>query len=91
MIGYILTIEQKDSIQGVEYAPYQTFNCVQDINDIWYTFLSEEQKTLLIGTEYIWVLTLPVGEYVAPPPPPFRLIKNLNKQYENNRTNTNLD
>lgn len=71
MIGYVLTTEQKNTIQGVEYAPYQLFNCVLDINDIWYTFLSDEQKTLLIGTEWEWVLTLPEGEYVPPPPPPF--------------------
>ena len=72
MIGYILTIEQKDNIQVVEYAPFQTFNCVQDINDIWFTFLSDEQKPLLIGTEWIWVLTLPVAEYIPKPfVPPF--------------------
>ena len=71
MIGYILTIEQKDNIQSVEYAPYQTFNCVQDINDIWYTFLSEEQKPLLIGTEWEWILSCSQGEYVPPLPPPF--------------------
>jgi len=27
MIGYSLTIEQKESIQGIEYAPFQIFNC----------------------------------------------------------------
>jgi len=71
MIGYILTIDQKISIQDIEYAPYQTFNCVQDINSIWFTFLSEEQKTLLLDTAYGWVLTCPEAEYIAPPPPPF--------------------
>ena len=71
MLGYILTIEQKDSIQGVEYAPYQTFNCVQDIDGIWYTFLTDEDKRLIIGTEWEWILGCPQGEYVPPPPPPF--------------------
>ena len=69
MLGYILTESQKDSIQGVEYAPYQLFNCVQDINDIWYTFLEEEQKILLIGSEWEWVLSCPEGEYIPKPEP----------------------
>jgi hypothetical protein len=69
MIGYILTDLQKDSIQGVEYAPYQTFNCVQDIDGIWYTFLTDDDKRLIIGTEWEWILSCPQGEYVPPPPP----------------------
>ena len=44
MIGYILTIEQKESIQGVEFAPYECFNCAQDINGVWYNFMTETQK-----------------------------------------------
>jgi hypothetical protein len=71
MIGYILTVEQKDSIQGVEYAPYQTFNCVQDINDVWFTFLTDDDKRLIIGTEWEWILACPQGEYVPKPSPPF--------------------
>jgi len=71
IIGYILTIEQKDSIQGVEFAPYEIFSCVQDINDIWYTFLTEEQKVLILDTQWNWILTLPEAEYIPPPPPPF--------------------
>ena len=70
MIGYILTIEQKDSIQGVEYAPYQTFNCVQDIDDVWFTFLTDDDKRLIIGTEWEWIIFCPQGEYVPKPSPP---------------------
>ena len=70
MVGYILTIEQKDSIQGVEYAPYQTFNCVQDINDVWFTFLTDDDKRLIIGTEWEWIIFCPQGEYVPKPSPP---------------------
>lgn len=71
MIGYILTIQEKESIQGKEYAPYQFFNCVQDIDGIWYTFLTEEDKTTIATTEYSWLLECPQGEYIAPTPPPF--------------------
>jgi len=68
MIGYVLTIEQKDSIQGVEYAPFQIFNCVQDINDIWFTFLTDEDKVLIIGTEFEWILNCNEEEYVPKEP-----------------------
>ena len=68
MIGYILTIEQKDDIQGQEYAPYQYFNCVQDINNIWFTFLTNDDKRAIIGTQYEWLLYCQQGEYISPIP-----------------------
>jgi len=34
MLGYQLTEEQKDQIQGQQFAPFQCFNCVQDINGV---------------------------------------------------------
>jgi len=71
MIGYILTIEQKELIQGVEFAPYECFNCAQDINGVWFNFMSEQQKTEILNTEWSWILTLPEAEYIPPIPPPF--------------------
>ena len=71
MIGYILTIEQYDQVQGQEYAPYQCFNCVQNINDIWFTFLTELDKETILNTEWNWILNLPTAEYVPKPSPPF--------------------
>jgi hypothetical protein len=71
MIGYILTIEQKEQIQGQYYSPYQFFNCVQDINGEWFLFLSDEDKVEVQSTEWSWVLQLPEGEYTPPLPPPF--------------------
>ena len=52
MVGYILTIQEKESIQGKEYAPYQFFNCVQDINAVWYTFLTDEDKVIIASNQY---------------------------------------
>jgi hypothetical protein len=66
MIGYKLTIEQKDTIQGIEFAEFQAFNCVQDINDVWFTFLSEQQIPLIEGTQFEWVLDCEQAEYVRP-------------------------
>ena len=71
MIGYILTIEQKESIQGVEFAPYECFNCAQDINGVWYNFVTDQQIPLVEASKYAWTLDLPQGEYTPPPAPPF--------------------
>lgn len=71
MIGYILTIEQYEEIQGKEFAPYQYFNCVQDINDVWFNFVTDQQIPLIKSSQYAWVLDLQQGEYVPPPSPPF--------------------
>jgi hypothetical protein len=72
MIGYTLTPEQKDLIQGQFYTPYEFFNCVQDINGTWFLFLSTQDKeTIVNDPTWNWILTLPEGEYVAPPAPPF--------------------
>jgi hypothetical protein len=71
MKGYQLTIEQKESIQGVYYSQYQFFNCVQDINSTWFLFLSNEDKIEVSNTEFSWILNLTQSEYVPPTPPPF--------------------
>lgn len=67
MIGYILTEEQKETIQGQEFAPYQEFNCVQDINDVWFTFISEQQIPFVNTSEFAWVLDCEKGEYIPKP------------------------
>lgn len=68
MIAYTLTIEQKESIQGVFFATDIFFNCVQDINGDWFLFLSEQDKEVL-PSEYQYLLELPTAEYVPPPTP----------------------
>jgi len=70
MQGYILTTEQYQEIQGQFFAPDIFFNCVQDINQIWFTFLSEQDIPLVEQSQYSWVLDLPKGEYVPKPSPP---------------------
>ena len=71
MIGYILTPEQKELIQGQFFATDIFFNCVADINGVWFLFLSEQDIPLVESSQYAWTLTLPQGEYTPPPPPPF--------------------
>ena len=72
MIGYILTTEHYNQVQGQFYTPYEFFNCVQDINDIWFLFLSDQDKQQILNdTQWNWILTLPEGEYIPKPAPPF--------------------
>jgi hypothetical protein len=70
MIGYKLSQSEYDQIQGQFYSPYEFFNCVQDINDVWFLFLSDEDKIQIQGTEWSWILDLPEGEYIPKPVPP---------------------
>jgi hypothetical protein len=69
MIGYILTEEQYQEIQGKEFAPFECFNCVQDINDVWFNFVTEQQIPQVEASQYAWVLDLPQGEYIPKPTP----------------------
>jgi hypothetical protein len=41
------------------------------INEVWFLFLSDEDKQVVATTEWAWILDLPEAEYVPPPPPPF--------------------
>lgn len=65
MIGYKLTLEQKEAIQGVEFSDATFFNCVEDINGVWFLFLSE-QDTNNLPSEYSYLLELPQEEFVPP-------------------------
>ena len=67
MIGYKLTIEQKESIHEVEFADAQAFGCVQDINDEWFTFITEQQIPFIKGTQFEWILNCEQGEYIPKP------------------------
>jgi len=71
MIGYQLTREQKDLIQGQYYAPYQFFNCFENIDGTWFLILSDQDKPEVLASAYAWILDLPEAEYIPPTPPPF--------------------
>ena len=71
MIGYILTPEQYNEVQGQFYTPYEYFNCVPDLKGVWFLFLSEQDIPEVEASEYAWLLQCPQGEYTPPPPPPF--------------------
>lgn len=66
MNGIKLTISQKEQLQGVYFAENIFFNCVQDINNDWFLFLSESDKAELVNTNYAYLLLLSEFNYVPP-------------------------
>lgn len=64
----LLTIEQKNEIQGQPYSADSLFNPIQDINDDWVISVQEMEQC---DNEYIWVKDLPLIEYQPKPAPPF--------------------
>ena len=73
-IGYKLTESEYNQVQGRYYTDYQFFNCVLSIDNVWFLFLSDEDKQVVAITEWAWILDLPEAEYIPPPPPPFPTI-----------------
>ena len=67
MLGYKLSQENYNQVQGQFYAPYEFFNCVQSIDETWFLFLSDEDKVQITDTQWSWILELPEGEYTPPP------------------------
>jgi hypothetical protein len=68
MIGYKLNENQKNFIQNKFFTPNQFINCVQDINGIWFTFLTDDDKAIIATTEFNWLLECEQIEYMPPIP-----------------------
>lgn len=56
MTGYKLTIEQKQQIEGKEFAENQFFNPVQDVNGDWFIFDGEVINCVNSEFEFIKLL-----------------------------------
>jgi hypothetical protein len=57
----LLTIKQKNEIEGKQFAPDSYFNPIQDLNDNWVISMQEmEQATI---PPYEWVHQLPLIDY----------------------------
>jgi len=62
MIGYKLTVKQKELLSGAAFAPDQYFNAVQDIDGVYFIFEGEVNNC--VNKEFMWVKELPTEEYV---------------------------
>ena len=70
MEGRIVTTEQAEQLQGVFIDSDTFFNFVQDINGVYFLFLSEQDEQDVAQTEYASLLSIPLSPYTPPPTPP---------------------
>lgn len=69
--GRIVTSETAQNLQGVFIDENTFFNFVQDINNNYFLFLSEQDEIDLMNTEYSYLLEIPLSDFeprtVTPP------------------------
>ena len=70
MEGRIVTNQQAQELQGVFIDADTFFNFVQDINDIYFLFLSEQDEVDVANTQYAYLLEIPLSPFVPKPSPP---------------------
>ena len=70
MEGRIVTNQQAEDLQGVFFDKDTFFNFVQDINDVYFLFLSIDDEQSIAVTEYAYLLEIPLSEYIPKPTPP---------------------
>ena len=70
MEGRIVTNQTANDLQGVFIDSDTFFNFVQDINDVYFLFLSEQDETDIAQTQYAYLLQIPLSPYTPKPSPP---------------------
>jgi hypothetical protein len=70
MKGRIVTNPTAEQLQGVFFDSDTFFNFVQDINDVYFLFLSSSDEVDIAPTEYAYLLEIPLSPYIAKPNPP---------------------
>lgn len=71
MEGRIVTNQQAQDLQG-QFIDSNTFlGFVQDINDVYFLFLSEQDEADVANTQYAYLLDLPLSPFEPKPTPPF--------------------
>lgn len=69
MEGRIVTNQQAQDLQGVFIDTDTFLNFVQDINDIYFLFLSEQDAADVANTQYSYLLEIPLSPFVPKPSP----------------------
>jgi hypothetical protein len=69
MEGRIVTEQQANELQGYFIDADTFFNFVQDINGIYFLFLSEQDEIDVAQTQYAYLLDIPLSPYTPPPTP----------------------
>lgn len=66
MEGRIVTPQQAQELQGIFFDANTFLGFVQDINDVYFLFLSSSDEVDIAPTEYAYLLDIPLSEYVPP-------------------------
>ena len=70
MEGRIVIPEVAQELEG-KFIDNDTFlHFVQDINDEWFLFLSEQDEIDIAKTQYAYLLELPLSPFTPKPTPP---------------------
>jgi hypothetical protein len=69
MEGRIVTNQQAQELQGVFFDSNTFFDFVQDINDVYFLFLSEQDEIDVQSTEYAYLLNIPLSQFEPKPNP----------------------
>jgi hypothetical protein len=64
--GRIVTNQTANELQGVFIDSDTFFNFVQDINGVYFLFLSEQDEIDIAKTEYNYLLQIPLSPYTPP-------------------------
>lgn len=70
MEGRIVTNQQAQDLQGIFIDTDTFLNFVQDINDIYFLFLSEQDAADVANTQYAYLLEIPLSPFIPKPSPP---------------------
>ena len=65
-----LTIEQKNEIQDVFFDEVTFFNCIQDVNNNWFIFLSSTDISNLQNSQWQWVVDISTSHFEPKPVDP---------------------
>jgi hypothetical protein len=69
MKGRIVTNNTVLELQGVFFTPETFFHFVQDINDNWFLFLSEQNEEIIAQSPYAYLLEIALSDYEPKPTP----------------------
>lgn len=70
MEGRIVDNQTAMDLQGVFIDSDTFFNFVQDINDVYFLFLSKQDEIDISQTQYAYLLEIPLSPYEPKPSPP---------------------
>ena len=71
MEGRIVTNQTAEELQGVFFDADTFLGFVQDVNDVYFLFLSESDEVDIAPTQYAYLLDIPLSPFEPKPTPPF--------------------